>query len=148
MSSFLYKELHKLKFVPPPTIEGKVLTNVLKEINGRKPRQTRTMEDTTNETTEKINTTFDYNTTNIIDLHADTDSTSSITATTTRTSTTEEQLLFVQQHYHFDTSTSAYYRPTFELNLLLNKITLLLLLCKAHTWAKQLLLTSINQTLL
>ena len=72
--------------------------------------------------TEKTNTTFDYNTTNTIDLHADTDSTSSITATTTRTSTTEEQPLFVKRHYHLDTST--YYRPTFKLNPLLNKITI------------------------
>ena len=94
----LYKEAHKLKFVPPsPTIECKVLTDVLKEINGHEPRQTRIMEDTPIEnTTEKTNTTFDNNTTKTIDLHADTDSTSSITATTTRTSTTEEQPLFDQ----------------------------------------------------
>ena len=37
--NLLYKEAYKLKFVPTPTIECKVLTNVLKEINGHKLRQ-------------------------------------------------------------------------------------------------------------
>ena len=43
----LYKEAHKLRFVPHPTIEHKVLTNVFKEINGHEMRQTRVMEITT-----------------------------------------------------------------------------------------------------
>ena len=52
----LYKEAQKLKFIPPPTIKCKVLTNVLKEINGHEPRQTRIMENTPIEnTTEKTN---------------------------------------------------------------------------------------------
>jgi len=56
----LYKEAHNLKFVPPPTTEDKVLTDVVKEINGHKPRKTRIMEETLIEnTTENTIATFD-----------------------------------------------------------------------------------------
>jgi hypothetical protein len=51
VSSFSCKEAHKLKFVPPPTIEHKVLTDVLKEINGQEMRQTQITEETQIENT-------------------------------------------------------------------------------------------------
>jgi len=43
----LNKEAHKLKFVPPPTIEHKSIAYVFNEINGQMTRQTRIMEDPT-----------------------------------------------------------------------------------------------------
>ena len=49
----LYKEAHKLKFIPPPTIKHKVLNSVFNEINGReltKKRITEAMQ--TEKTTE------------------------------------------------------------------------------------------------
>ena len=60
--ALLYKEAHKLKFVPPPTTENKVLTDVLNEINGYETRQTRIMEDATinTENTENAITTIDH----------------------------------------------------------------------------------------
>ena len=60
--ALLYKEEHKLKFVPLPTTENKVLTDALNEINGYETRQTRIMEDAT--ITENTITTIEYNNTN------------------------------------------------------------------------------------
>ena len=48
----LYKEAHKLKFVPLPTIEHKALTGVLNKINGYEVRKTQILENTTIEPTE------------------------------------------------------------------------------------------------
>ncbi len=41
----LYKEVHKLKFVPLPTIEHKVFTGVLNKINGHEVRKTQIPKD-------------------------------------------------------------------------------------------------------
>ena len=52
--ALLYKEAHKLKFVPPPATKKKVLTDVLNEINGNETRQTRIVEDAKMETPTDI----------------------------------------------------------------------------------------------
>ena len=72
--TLLYKEVHKLKFVPTPTIECKVLTNMLKRDQWSRAK-------------------------------ADTNSVNTLIENT---------------YYPFNTSTSTYYRPTIELNPLLN----------------------------
>ena len=60
----LYKEAHKLKFVPPPTIEHKVLADVFNKINGHEMRKKPITEVTQIEKTTE-------NTTKPVYLHAD-----------------------------------------------------------------------------
>jgi hypothetical protein len=87
----LYKEAHKLKFVPLPTIEHKVLTGVLNKINGHEVRKTQIpkdpTKDTTTEPTEKTSTTTTHSTTtNSTELPTSTEmTTSTITATSNNT---------------------------------------------------------------
>jgi hypothetical protein len=104
--TLLYKEAHKLKFVPLPTIKHKVLTGVLNKINCHELRKTQIpkdpTKDTTTEPTEKTSTTTTHSTT--------TNSTELPTNTETTTSTITA------------TSNNTYVHLTFARNLLLHQI--------------------------
>jgi hypothetical protein len=106
--TLLYKEAHKLKFVPLPTIKHKNLTSVLNKINGHEIRKTQILKDpTTNTSTEPTEktctTTTDSTTTNATEILPDTETTTStITAT----------------------SNNTYHHPTFARNPLLHQIIL------------------------
>ncbi len=95
----LYKEAHKLKFVPLPTIEHKVLTGVLNKINGHEERKIQILKTTTTGTTtttinptENNSTTTTTATTTPTELPADSITTTSTITTASNRTPTEDQI--------------------------------------------------------
>ena len=89
----LYKEAHKLKFIPPPTTKHKALNSVLNEINGQELTKKRITEAMQTEKTTEI-------TTRPTSLLANAENPSTITTTD------EHPPLPTPRRHSFDTSTS------------------------------------------